>query len=100
MQVHSVYFWLKDLNDEERQRFKDGLRALTGIDIVQNGFVGVPARTDRDVVDDSYDYSLVLFFEDHEDERAYQNHPIHQEFLNDCEKFWEDLVVYDSVDMY
>lgn len=100
MHVHSVYFWLDDIGEEERSRFKEGLKALTGIDLVKKGFVGVPAEKDRAIVDNSYDFSLVLFFEHHEDEKAYQDHPIHQEFLNDCESFWDDIVVYDSVDAY
>ncbi len=99
MQVHSVYFWLDDLTDEEQQRFRDGLDALTGINLVEKGFVGVPANTDREVVDNSYDYVLVLFFEDGDDEKAYQEHPIHRQFVDDCEQYWEDLVVYDSVEM-
>ena len=58
--------------------------------------IGVPADTEqRGVVDGSYSASEILFFDDVEGQNAYQVHPIHKQFVADCEHLWERVVVYD-----
>jgi hypothetical protein len=38
--------------------------------------IGVPAATNRDVIDSSYSVSWMLVFDNLEDEEVYQNHPV------------------------
>lgn len=98
MFVHNVYFWLEDdLSDKEIAKFEEGVESLTGIDLVNDGFIGVPAGTEREVVDNSYDYLLMLWFEDEEAQDAYQVHEVHKKFVRDCESFWTKVQIYDSV---
>ncbi len=99
MFVHNVYFWADDLSEDERETFEDGLETLTEIDLVQEGFIGKPAGTDRDVVDNSYEYNLILKFKNEQDQEAYQNHPTHLEFVEDCQQYWTDVKVFDAIKM-
>jgi hypothetical protein len=40
-----------------------------------------------------------MFFDNLEDQEAYQNDPIHKEFIEDCSHLWEKVVVYDVQDL-
>jgi hypothetical protein len=95
--VHHVFFWLKNpKSKEDLARLLTGLRTLGGIETVKAIHIGVPAETEqRGVVDGSYSASEILFFDDVAGQNAYQVHPIHQQFIKDCEHLWERVVVYD-----
>jgi hypothetical protein len=98
MFTHSVYFWLRDdLSAEGKQRFVDGIRSLTTIESVAQGFIGTPAATDREIIDRSYSYALVVSFADEEAHDAYQVHPVHDRFREQCGGSWKKIVIYDAV---
>ena len=62
-------------------------------------YIGVPAATEeRSVIDASYSASELIFFDDLVGQKAYQDDPIHQQFVADCSALWEKVVVYDTVD--
>ena len=97
MFMHSVYFWLKpDLSDADREAFVAGAKTLLEIPSVKFGFLGTPADTDRPVIDRSYSYSLIVGFEDSLGHDEYQVHPLHDEFREDCEKYWAKVLIYDA----
>jgi hypothetical protein len=97
--VHHVFFWLKNPNSkEDLEKLLKGLRTLAKIETVRGVHFGVPASTEkRDVVDNSYSASEILFFDDTAGQKVYQDHPIHQQFVADCSHLWEKVVVYDAV---
>ena len=96
MFVHCVYFWLReDISDDERRRFVEGLESLTSIESVSESYVGTPAGTDRPVIERSYSYALVAVFDDKSAHDAYQEHPIHDDFRDDCSEFWTNVRIYD-----
>jgi stress responsive alpha/beta barrel protein len=98
MFVHAVYFWLRDdLSAADRATFEAGVRSLTSIEQVAHGWIGVPADTDRPVIDRSYSYAEVLVFKDRAAHDAYQVHPIHTQFVERCKTFWTKVLIYDSV---
>jgi len=98
MFVHCVYFWLKDgLSQQDIQAFEKGIHSLTSIESVKHGFVGIPASTDRPVIDRSYSYGLVVVFEDEAGHDAYQDHPVHDDFRNNCAQYWREVKIYDFV---
>ena len=98
MFVHSVYFWLRDdLSPAARTTFADGVRSLTTIESVERGFLGTPAGTSREIIDQSYSYALVLFFADQAAHDAYQVHPVHDRFRENCGGSWKKIVIYDAV---
>jgi hypothetical protein len=95
--VHHVFFWLKDPGSrEDLAKLLAGLRTLANIETVRAAHFGVPASTEkRDVVDNSYSASEILFFDDTAGQKTYQDHPIHQQFVADCSHLWQRVVVYD-----
>ncbi len=96
--VHHVHFWLKDKAD--KQKLIDGLNTLKTISYIRQMHVGVPADTHRDVVDSSYDVSLLLLFDSAEAEEAYQVDPTHHAFAEDVAKpLCAKVVVSDSVNI-
>ena len=98
MFIHAVYFWLRpDLKTAERERFAAGLRSLRSIEGVKHGYIGVPAPTDRPVIERGYSSSLVLVFPDQATHDAYQVHPVHDRFRDECGGFWTTVRIFDSV---
>nr|WP_197486742.1 Dabb family protein [Mucilaginibacter sp. L294] len=98
--VHHALFWLKNPNSkEDRDKLVAGVKSLGKIETIKELHVGVVASTEkRDVVDNSWGVSEVMFFADLEGQATYQNHPIHQEFIKNHSHLWEKVVVYDAVD--
>lgn len=98
MFVHAVYFWLKtDLSAAQTAAFLEGVTALTTIDSVEHAWLGVPAPTDRPIIDRSYTHSLVVVFRDQDGHDQYQLDPIHDRFRNECGTFWSRVQIYDSL---
>jgi sugar phosphate isomerase/epimerase len=98
MFVHAVYFWLReDLQAAERETFVAELHHLIALPSVRHGYVGVPAATDRPIIDRSYSYALVVVFDDQAGHDAYQVHPVHDRFRETCGSFWTRVQIYDSV---
>jgi hypothetical protein len=98
--IHHVFFWLKNPDSkEDLAKLLAGLRTLKGIETVRDIRIGVPASTEkREVVDNSYSASELLFFDNLAGQKTYQDHPIHLKFVADCSHLWEKVVVYDAVD--
>lgn len=97
MFVHCVFFWLRaDITPKELLVFTEGLESLTTIETVRVSHVGVPANTDREIIDRSYSHALILFFDDEEGHDLYQEHPIHDAFRDNCGSFWTQVKIYDS----
>ena len=99
--IHHVFFWLKNPSSkEDLALLLQGLRTLKKIKTVRKLYIGVPASTEkRDVVDNSYSASELMFFDNLEDQKAYQDDPIHKKFVEDCSHLWEKVVVYDVQDL-
>lgn len=97
--AHQVYFWLKNPDSKEDQaKLIEGIKTLAAIEQIRGLHIGVPASTEkRDVVDNSYAVSELLFFDNADDEHAYQIHPVHQAFVENYSYLWSKVVVYDSV---
>jgi hypothetical protein len=96
--IHHVFFWLKDpSNQEARSRFEKAARELVTVETIVDHHIGVPADTNRDVIDTSYTYSVLTTYKNKEDQDIYQTHPKHLKFIEDCQELWEKVVVFDSV---
>lgn len=95
--MHHVFFWLKNPSSKEDvNKLLAGVRTLRKIKTVRQLYVGVPASTEkRDVVDNSFHVSELMFFDSLEDQKAYQDDPLHKKFIEDCSHLWEKVVVYD-----
>ena len=98
--VHHVFFWLKNPDSkEDLAKLLAGLQTLRKIETIKKMHIGVPASTEkREVVDNSYHASELMFFDDLAGQKTYQDHPIHQKFIADCAHLWDKVIVYDAID--
>jgi len=98
--VHHVFFWMKNPDSKaDRDQLVAGVKTLSKINTIKGLHVGVVASTEkREVVDNSWGVSELMFFEDLEGQKVYQDHPIHLEFIKNCSHLWEKVVVYDVVE--
>ncbi len=99
--VHHVFFWLKNPDSkEDRDKLVAGVKTLAKIETIRDLRVGVVASTEkRDVVDNSWGVSELIFFSDLAGQATYQTHPIHLEFIKNCSHLWEKVIVYDAVEV-
>lgn len=96
--IHHVFFWLKEpVTAEVRDKFENSLRILATVETITDHHIGIPAPTSREVIDSSYTYSMLTTFKNKEDQDIYQGHPIHLQFIEDCQDLWERVLVYDTV---
>lgn len=96
--IHSVYFWLKpDATEEERNTLLAEMDKLREIETVQRVFIGPPSATEeRGIVDNTYSYAFIVWFEDVEAQNAYQIDPIHLAFVEKNKHLWTKVVVFDN----
>ncbi len=97
--VHQVYFWLKDpKNVEVRKKFEKGLAMMDTIPQIRESHIGIPPKSEREVVDGSFTYSYLVIFDNKEDHDIYQKHEIHLKFIEENSELWERVQVYDAQD--
>ncbi|SET39501.1 Dabb family protein [Thalassotalea agarivorans] len=96
--VHSVYFWLKNPeNEQDRKAFEKHLNLFIDNSLyVKSKFIGTVAPSERDVVDSTYTYALILTFDSKADQDKYQSEPVHLKFVEDAQHLWEKVIVYDA----
>jgi antibiotic biosynthesis monooxygenase (ABM) superfamily enzyme len=93
--LHSVFFWLTD--DADHAKFEAELEKLATMDLIKCSYIGKPSPTPpRDVVDQSFDYSINFFFDSIEDHNVYQDHPDHEAFVEACSPMFKEVRVYDT----
>ena len=97
--AHYVLFWLKeDLTDQEKKDFTQFFEDIREVPTIRSLHYGAPANsTQRDVVDNSFSYNLLVYFDNMEDLDVYETHPIHLEAIEKYSKFWTKVEVHDSI---
>jgi hypothetical protein len=97
--IHSVFFWLKEPeNQDAHQEFLGHLRSfIDASDYVKSKHIGSKNASDREVVDSDYNYSLIVTFNNQEEQDKYQSEPVHVKFVEDAQHLWHKVVVYDSL---
>lgn len=95
--VHHVFFWLNNPGSAtDTAQLIEGLKTLRGIPEVKELQVGKPASTiKRDVVDNSFDVSELMYFISAAEQDAYQVHPIHKAFVEKYSHLWKTVRVFD-----
>lgn len=95
---HVVFFWLIDESEEVSKRFEKELRKFIGqVDVIKTSHIGKPAPTDRDVIDNTWSYSLILSFNSKKEQDHYQEHEAHLQFIENASSLWKKVLVYDSI---
>jgi len=95
MFIHHVFFYTAP--EADLAALRAGLESLTAIETIKTWHVGVPAATDRPVIERGYAISWLLIFENLADQEIYQDHPLHLAFVKNCAHLWNRVVVYDSI---
>jgi hypothetical protein len=98
--VHHVFFWLKNPGSAaDRDKLVEGVKTLSKIKTVKELRVGIVANTEkRDVVDNTWAVSELMFFSDLAGQAAYQTDPVHLAFIKNYGHLWEKVIVYDAVE--
>ncbi|ELR70371.1 hypothetical protein C900_04056 [Fulvivirga imtechensis AK7] len=96
--VHMVFIWLKNPdNQEDRAKFEASLKKfIDSSKYVKTKYLGLPAATDRPVIDNTYTYCMILTFASKEEQDKYQAEEVHKTFIKESEHLWEKVLVYDS----
>jgi hypothetical protein len=97
--VHNVYFWFKNPSSKtDKEIFETSLKKFLNASLyAKTKFIGHPPKATRDVVDDSFTYSLILTFESADEHQKYQKEPSHDVFVSECKDLWDRVLVYDSI---
>jgi hypothetical protein len=97
--IHQVYFWLKEgITPEEEQDFLEFFRILKTVPGIKSIYIGKPAPTNpRDVVDNSFSYSITVSYEGMDEINVYEVHPIHLDAVEKYKKYWTKVEVRDTV---
>ena len=96
--AHIVFFTLAEPNDANRAKLVEACKKyLANHEGVVYFGVGVCApEYDRPVNDRDYDVALHLVFATAQDQDAYQTHPEHLKFVEECKELWKQVRVFDS----
>jgi hypothetical protein len=96
--VHQVYFWLN--NKADLPKLIEGLEVMLPITSIRDIHIGVPAPSEeRDVIERSYDVSLLVTFANLADHDHYQVDPLHDIFREQyAGPLCKRVMVLDSVD--
>ena len=95
--MHHVFFWLKQPDDEKVKRdFREALIKLASVETVRFRHIGTPAATNREIIDTTYTFSLLVVFDDENGHDVYQTHPIHNEFREKYADWWTRVQIYDT----
>lgn len=96
---HNVFFWLKEpSNLEDCSLFEKALQKFLDISVYpKTAVITKPAHTNREVVDNSYTYALLVSFDSKEKHDLYQQEEAHQEFLKEASHLWNKVQIFDAV---
>ncbi len=96
--VHVVNFWLKEnISAQDKKDFVGFFEELRKIETIKTLNYGVPAPTNaRPVVDNSFDYTLIVTFKDLNDITVYETHPIHLKAIEKYQHLWTKVMVKDT----
>ena len=96
--VHNVYFWLNDnVSADDRDAFAESLRSLKQIKAADEIVIGTPAGFDRAIVDNSFDFSLIVHFKNAAAHDRYQEDPHHLSAVQKMTPMIKEVLVYDTV---
>jgi hypothetical protein len=95
---HIVFFWLIDNSPEVEKKFLKELKDFVSqVEEIKKVHIGPPADTNREVIDNTYSYSLVVTFDSKKEHDIYQEHAAHKRFIENASSLWSKVIVYDTV---
>ena len=99
--AHHAIFWLKNPDSvADRDKLVEGVKTLSKIETIKEIHVGIVAKTEkREVVDQSWGVSELMFFNDLAGQATYQTHQVHLDFIKNYSHLWSKVVVYDAMEV-
>ncbi len=96
--VHNVFFTLTDNSAQACQKLVDSCKKhLTGHAGEVYFSAGIRSGSlTRPVNDQEFDVGLHVVFRSMADHDAYQQHPRHHQFIEECKPNWKKVRVFDS----
>ncbi len=95
---HIVFFWLINDTPEVKNKFLRELKNFVDqVEEIKKVHIGPPANTNREVIDNTYSYNLLITFDSKKEHDIYQDHAAHKKFIENASSLWEKVLVYDSV---
>ena len=90
--------WLKDSDNEAvHTSFQSALQTMVKNSLyIKSAHLGLPANTNRDIVDNSYTYCYIATFTSKEDQDSYQTEKAHDVFREQVGHLFDKIVIYDS----
>lgn len=100
--THSVFFWLANPDSaEDRAEFEAAVKQfIDSSAYVKTKYLGTPAGTPREVVDNSWTYNLIVTFDSKEDHDLYQAEQVHDDFRNGSAHLWTKVLIYDGMKLW
>jgi hypothetical protein len=97
--AHDVYFTLNDASAEARARLVAACKKyLSGHEGTVHFSAGtLAAELQRPVNDRDFDVALHVHFKDRAAHDKYQEHPRHKQFIEEEQKNWKKVRVFDSL---
>lgn len=94
--LHIVFIWLKDPDKYLKNVMAATEEFVKEVPSVKSFHIGVPASTNRPIVDNSYSFCLTVGFDDLEGHDLYQEHEAHKKYVSETKNLWTKVQVYDS----
>ena len=96
---HVLIVWLKQPGDEKmRQQFVAASERMNNLPGIISRHVGFVEKSDRKIVDDSFDVAVTVTLKDKAAYDAYMMHPLHKEIVErDLKPLVDKLVAYDFI---
>ncbi len=97
--THVIVVWLNEAGNKEAQdKFVEASKALNGLPGVIHRHVAVVEKSDRSVVDDTFDVLITVTFKNKAALKAYLDSPKHKEAVAVFKTMANRVVIYDSID--
>lgn len=97
---HIVLLWQKKPLDNSRTKaLVVALKKLEEIEVVKKITVGEVIKSNRKIVDDSYNIALLVIFNSQKDMDIYIDHPLHKKIVSEeINPYVQKILVYDFLE--
>lgn len=96
--AHIVLFWMEGQTELGKAAFRQDMEAfIRSSAYAKRMHIGTPAGTDRPVVDNSYDFCLIVTFDNQAGHDSYQKEPAHLAFIEKTKGMWSRIQIFDAV---
>lgn len=97
--THVIVVWLNESGNKAAQdKFVEASKALNNLPGVIHRHVAVVEKSDRSVVDDTFDVLITVTFKNKAALKAYLDHPKHKAAVAVFKTMANRVVIYDSID--